>query len=547
MTEASTGTGSPSRTALPSGPVWRAGLLAALAATVVNVLAWVLVQQVLDAGLQIPAEPGSTTLNSLPIGAVHRRHRHHRPGRRRRPVAADPPGPVGHPPLGHPGGGLRGPVGPARLRDRRLHRPAARPGPVPPPGHRGRDRRGPPAAGPLDQLVELGRPGPRAGEGGPEEVDGGGVEAAQEAGPDQVVGGGEAGEQGGQAADVGRRGLGAGPWAPARPGPGRPPARGASCRCSRGSPGPRPGRRPGRPRRRARGGPGGRPAGRPGAASSASGRPGGRSGPRGRRWPPGRGRGRSRRPCRSSRRSRRTGRTGRRRRRAGSPSRPPRPGSGRAPGRSGTRGWPRPSRPGRRGRRARRRPWSCPCRAGPADARTARPARGHRGGRGRPAGRPRPARPGPPARPAGPGRGRCGGAGARPWPRTGPAAGDLEPGPAVEREGAGGQGGQRHPVAVELGQQAGQQPPPVPGPAVLGRGGQLEDLGRGQRPAQPPLGLAVEPEQAGDLAVGLDHPELPGPGPLHVVVDLGPDHQPEDHEPRHRLVLPASMPRYRAG
>ena len=70
MTEASTGTGSPSRTALPSGPVWRAGLLAALAATVVNALAWVLVQQVLDAGLQIPAEPGSTDLNSLPIGAV---------------------------------------------------------------------------------------------------------------------------------------------------------------------------------------------------------------------------------------------------------------------------------------------------------------------------------------------------------------------------------------------------------------------------------------------------------------------------------------------
>ncbi len=36
MTEASAGTGSPSRTALPAGPVWRAGLLAALAATVVN-------------------------------------------------------------------------------------------------------------------------------------------------------------------------------------------------------------------------------------------------------------------------------------------------------------------------------------------------------------------------------------------------------------------------------------------------------------------------------------------------------------------------------
>jgi hypothetical protein len=70
MTEASTGTGSPSRTALPSGPVWRAGLLAALAATVVNVIAWVLIQQVFDAGLQIPTQPGSTELNSLPVGPV---------------------------------------------------------------------------------------------------------------------------------------------------------------------------------------------------------------------------------------------------------------------------------------------------------------------------------------------------------------------------------------------------------------------------------------------------------------------------------------------
>ena len=70
MTEASTGTGSPSRTALPSGPVWRAGLLAALAATVVNTLAWVLLQQVLDVGLQVPVEPGGTELNGLPLGAV---------------------------------------------------------------------------------------------------------------------------------------------------------------------------------------------------------------------------------------------------------------------------------------------------------------------------------------------------------------------------------------------------------------------------------------------------------------------------------------------
>jgi hypothetical protein len=70
MTEASTGTGSPSPVALPAGPVWRADLLAALAATVVNALAWVLLQQVLDVGLQIPAEPGGTELSSLPLSAV---------------------------------------------------------------------------------------------------------------------------------------------------------------------------------------------------------------------------------------------------------------------------------------------------------------------------------------------------------------------------------------------------------------------------------------------------------------------------------------------
>jgi Family of unknown function (DUF6069) len=68
MTEASTGT--PARAALPAGPVWRAGLLAALAATVVNGLAWVLLQQVLDAGLRIPSQPGGTELSSLPLGAV---------------------------------------------------------------------------------------------------------------------------------------------------------------------------------------------------------------------------------------------------------------------------------------------------------------------------------------------------------------------------------------------------------------------------------------------------------------------------------------------
>ena len=70
MTEASTGTGSPARAALPSGPVWRAGLLAALAATVVNLLAWLLVKQVLDAGLRIPSQPGSTELTSLPLATV---------------------------------------------------------------------------------------------------------------------------------------------------------------------------------------------------------------------------------------------------------------------------------------------------------------------------------------------------------------------------------------------------------------------------------------------------------------------------------------------
>jgi Family of unknown function (DUF6069) len=70
MTEASTGTGSPARAALPAGPVWRAGLLAALAATVANGLAWVLLQQVLDAGLQIPSQPGGTELSSLSLGAV---------------------------------------------------------------------------------------------------------------------------------------------------------------------------------------------------------------------------------------------------------------------------------------------------------------------------------------------------------------------------------------------------------------------------------------------------------------------------------------------
>jgi hypothetical protein len=70
MTEASTGTGSPSPTALPVGTVWRAGLLATLVATVVNLVAWLLVQQILDADLQIPREPGSTVLQDLPLAPV---------------------------------------------------------------------------------------------------------------------------------------------------------------------------------------------------------------------------------------------------------------------------------------------------------------------------------------------------------------------------------------------------------------------------------------------------------------------------------------------
>jgi hypothetical protein len=57
MTEASTGTGSPARSALPAGPVWQAGLLAALAATVVNGIVWFLLQEVLDVGLEIPSQP----------------------------------------------------------------------------------------------------------------------------------------------------------------------------------------------------------------------------------------------------------------------------------------------------------------------------------------------------------------------------------------------------------------------------------------------------------------------------------------------------------
>ena len=70
MTEASTGTGSESRAALPAGPVWQAGLLAALAATVVNGILWFLLQQVFDVGLEIPSQPGGTELSALPLSAV---------------------------------------------------------------------------------------------------------------------------------------------------------------------------------------------------------------------------------------------------------------------------------------------------------------------------------------------------------------------------------------------------------------------------------------------------------------------------------------------
>jgi hypothetical protein len=70
MTEASTGTGSEARAALPAGPVWQAGLLAALAATVVNGVVWFLLQQVFDVGLEIPSQPGGTELTSLPRSAV---------------------------------------------------------------------------------------------------------------------------------------------------------------------------------------------------------------------------------------------------------------------------------------------------------------------------------------------------------------------------------------------------------------------------------------------------------------------------------------------
>ena len=56
--------------AASSARLWRAGLLAAAAATLVNVLAWVVVQQLGDAGLMVPKQPGGTELMSLPLGLV---------------------------------------------------------------------------------------------------------------------------------------------------------------------------------------------------------------------------------------------------------------------------------------------------------------------------------------------------------------------------------------------------------------------------------------------------------------------------------------------
>jgi Family of unknown function (DUF6069) len=50
--------------------LWRGGLVAAAAATLVNALAWVVVQQFGDAGLMVVVEPGGTELVSLTLGLV---------------------------------------------------------------------------------------------------------------------------------------------------------------------------------------------------------------------------------------------------------------------------------------------------------------------------------------------------------------------------------------------------------------------------------------------------------------------------------------------
>jgi hypothetical protein len=53
-----------------SARLWRAGLLAATAATLVNALAWVVVQQLGDAELMVVVEAGGTELVSLSLGLV---------------------------------------------------------------------------------------------------------------------------------------------------------------------------------------------------------------------------------------------------------------------------------------------------------------------------------------------------------------------------------------------------------------------------------------------------------------------------------------------
>jgi hypothetical protein len=70
MAEAPPGTDAWYRAALPSGPVCLAGLLGALGATTVNALAWLVIQRLLNADLQIPVRPDSTELQDLPLWSV---------------------------------------------------------------------------------------------------------------------------------------------------------------------------------------------------------------------------------------------------------------------------------------------------------------------------------------------------------------------------------------------------------------------------------------------------------------------------------------------
>jgi Family of unknown function (DUF6069) len=60
----------PRSQASSSARLWRGGLVAAAAATLVNALAWVVVQQLGDAGLMVVVEPGGTELVSLTLGLV---------------------------------------------------------------------------------------------------------------------------------------------------------------------------------------------------------------------------------------------------------------------------------------------------------------------------------------------------------------------------------------------------------------------------------------------------------------------------------------------